>query len=165
MRSCWAACLGDCREHLTREHLISASLFPNAKSIFVQGFPWCANEQKEVGLANLTSNILCKHHNNSLSPLDTAAGHAFNNFEVISKLISEANQNNGRFKIKESHVNALLLERWLLKTLINVCYKNNQLIGNGIEVGIPDNNLVKICFGESRFTDGAGDVYRSECRR
>ena len=156
MVNCWASKLNDCCDNFSREHLISASLFPKSNTIFVQGFHWCQNEQKEIGLASLTSKILCKHHNNSLSQLDTAAGHAFNNFEYISKLIAEANQNNGRFKVKDSHVNALLLERWLLKTLINVCYEQKHLIGNSSELGLPDENLVRICFGKSKFLDGAG---------
>jgi len=156
MVNCWASKLNDCCNNFSREHLVSASLFPKSNSIFVQGFKWCLNEKREIGLASLTSKILCKHHNNSLSELDTAAGHAFNNFEYISRLITEANETNGRFKVKETHINALLLERWLLKTLINICYEQNQLIGSGSEPGIPDENLVRICFGKSKFTDGAG---------
>lgn len=156
MVNCWASKLNDCCDNFSREHLISASLFPRSDTVFVQGFHWCQNEQKEVGLASLTSKILCKHHNNSLSQLDTAAGHAFNNFEYIAKLIKEANETNGRFKVKETHVNALLLERWLLKTLINICYEQKQFIGNSSELGVPDENLVKICFGNSTFTGGSG---------
>ena len=156
MVNCWASKLNNCCDNFSREHTISASLFPKSKTIFVQGFHWCKNEQKEVSIAKLTSKILCKHHNNSLSQLDTAAGHAFNNFEYVSKLIEEANQNNGRFKVKNSHVNALLLERWLLKTLINVCYEQEFLIGNNNEIGMPDENLIKICFGKSTFSNGAG---------
>ena len=156
MINCWASRLNDCCDNTSREHLISASLFPKSNTIFVQGFHWCQNEVKEIGLASLTSKILCKHHNNNLSELDTAAGHAFNNFEYIAKLMTEASENKERFKVKETHVNALLLERWLLKTLINVCYEQKQLIGNGNELGIPDDTLVKICFGKSKFTGGAG---------
>ena len=156
MVNCWASKLNDCCNVISKEHLISASLFPKSNGVYVQGFHWCQNEPKKIGLASLTSKILCKHHNNSLSQLDTAAGHAFNNFEFISKLIQEANENNGRFRVKESHVNALLLERWFLKTLINVCFEQQFLIGNGNVPGVPDENLVKICFNKSNFSGGAG---------
>ncbi len=156
MRECWAKCLSNCSETLTKEHLISASLFPKSNRIFVQGFPWCIDKQQEIGIASLTAKILCKHHNNNLSVLDSAAGHGFNNFEHISKLIVEANSTNAQLKIKESHVNALLLERWFLKTLINVCYKGNYLIGNSEISGIPEDDLVKICFGKSKFANEAG---------
>ena len=156
MVNCWASALNDCCDTVSREHLISASLFPKSNKIFVQGFHWCQNETKEIGLSNLTSKILCRHHNSSLSQLDSAAGHAFNNFEYISKLAQEANENNGRFKVKRTHINALLLERWLLKTLINVCYEQKFLIGSGSKLGIPDDNLVKICFGQNKFKGGAG---------
>lgn len=156
MIDCWASHLSDCCDVQSREHLISASLFSKSKSIFVQGFPWCVDTQKEIGLSSLTSKILCKHHNSSLSLLDSAAGHAFNNFEFISKLILEANNNRGRFKIKESHINAVLLERWLLKTLINISYRKDQFIGNSCVAGLPEDNLVKICFGKSTFSNGAG---------
>lgn len=156
MEKCWARCLSDCKDGITKEHLISASLFPKAKGIFVQGFNWCADTQIEISIASLTAKILCKHHNNNLSKLDDAAGHAFNNFEFISKLMHEAVSTNSRIRVKESHVNALLLERWLLKTLINVSYQGNYLIGNSTTKGIPEDNLVKICFGKSAFNNGAG---------
>jgi hypothetical protein len=156
MVDCWASILNDCCLTVSKEHLISASLFAKSNTVFVQGFHWCKDEQMEVGLSSLTSKILCKHHNNSLSNTDSAAGYAFNNFETIAKRISEDAKSNKRFKNEYSSINALLLERWLLKTLINVCYKGKHLIGDGKLAGIPDEKLVKICFGRSKFSGHAG---------
>jgi hypothetical protein len=45
------------------------------------GLPWHDSEEyKEYGIDALTSKVLCTRHNNSLSPLDEAAGHAFRQF-------------------------------------------------------------------------------------
>jgi hypothetical protein len=55
-----------------------------------------------------------------------------------------------------------LLERWLLKTLINICYKKDYLIGDSKVIGIPDDHLVKICFGKGQFLNGAGMYIASE---
>lgn len=161
MDKCWASCLGNCCDKISREHIISASLFKNTKLVTVQGFHWCLNEEKEIGLSSLTANILCKHHNSLLSDLDLAAGHAFNIFEDIATYINEAVRTNGRFKARSSNVNALYLERWLLKTLINVSYGYNHFFGNGQEIGVPDEHLVNVSFGRSKFRQGAGMYFAS----
>ena len=63
MIRCSASALDECSQDQSREHLISASIFPGAKAVSVSGFPWCKNEIQTIGLANLTSKILCTKHN------------------------------------------------------------------------------------------------------
>ena len=46
---CWAASLGDCSKKMSREHTVSRSLFATDE-VMVQGFPWCANEPKKIGV-------------------------------------------------------------------------------------------------------------------
>jgi hypothetical protein len=71
MEECWANCLRNCSNKITREHLVSQSLFV-VNRVVVQGFPWCKDAPKEVSLASLTAKILCSKHNNDLSHIDTA---------------------------------------------------------------------------------------------
>src|SRR5437899_10575191 len=86
MNECWAACLGDCSDKISREHIISASLFP-ADKITVQGLSWCKGEPKEIGLAALTRKILCTKHNSDLSEIDAAAGESINTPQEETRLM------------------------------------------------------------------------------
>jgi hypothetical protein len=71
VEGCWAASLGDCGGKLSREHTISGCLFPSGK-VTVEGFDWCPNGPKTIGVAGLVRRILCERHNSSLSELDSA---------------------------------------------------------------------------------------------
>ncbi len=155
---CWAHMLGGCSGRLSREHLISASLFPDSTSINVTGFSWCGGGTKTIGLSNLTSKILCTTHNSLLSPLDAAAGAAFRALSDSALLAnSRLSVKPSKFKIRHFHINGPLLERWLLKTLINLCYESGLLIGrDGRNAGVPAENLVRICFEKEPFPGKSG---------
>jgi hypothetical protein len=46
--------------------------------IVVIGMPWLpAGQALETSIPNLTAKILCRRHNEALSPLDAEAGHFF----------------------------------------------------------------------------------------
>jgi len=144
---CWAAIRGDCAGGISGEHLISKCLFSQSK-IFVQGFPWCAGQEREVGVASTTANILCRKHNNELSPLDDAAAHAVDLF-----------QNLGAAKAPNKPVDARLLERWLLKTAINSSVGQSRHIGVGMadsQAGWPAPYLVDVAFGGLSFSHCMG---------
>src|SRR5579859_3998420 len=54
-------------------------------------------------------------------------------------------------------IDALRLERWFLKTLINLSFEGPLLIGvNGAEPGRPSRDLLSIVFGDSPFAGRAG---------
>lgn len=156
--SCWASSLADCDQKLTREHVVSQCLF-DTDQIMVQGFPWCLNEPKSIGLSNLVAKILCKKHNSALSDLDSAALDAFNVFreairlnDVRGKIRKPALWNVQRFVI-----DGPLLERWFLKTLINVSFGKEWTIGSGTHTaGNPSKELVEIAFGLRQFENGGG---------
>lgn len=158
MDGCWAKALGGCSNKLSREHLVSAALFPGKYPVDVFGFPWCNGETKRIGLANLTSKILCTFHNNSLSPLDIVAGNAFQAFNDSAALANKrVITASSKFKIRHFHINGHLLERWLLKTLINLSYGSEYFIGRGAQsVDTPDETLIKICFGLEHFSGKSG---------
>src|SRR5207245_4901734 len=102
--NCWANQLGGCSQKITREHVVSRGLF-DSEQIMVQGFKWCLNEPKKIGLSNLVAKILCKRHNNDLSDLDAAALRAFDIFRESIRL----NQIRGKMKGR--------LVRWHIKRM------------------------------------------------
>ena|SRR5215813_8604951 len=69
MSQCWAECLGDCSERISKEHTLAEGLFLD-KMIRVKGLPWCKDDFKEISKANLTRKVLCTYHNNRLSKVD-----------------------------------------------------------------------------------------------
>jgi len=155
--NCWASSLGDCATKLTREHVVSQCLF-ETDQIMVQGFNWCRDEPKCIGLSNLVAKILCKHHNSSLSNLDETALNAFNVFREAIRL----NQVREKLKrpptswnVKRMAIDGPRLERWFLKTLINLTFGGEWAIGAGSN-GAPSRELVEVAFGKRRFQHGAG---------
>jgi hypothetical protein len=59
-------------------------------------------QRKSVGLANLTGKILYTKHNSLLSPLDSAAGHAFGVLRESAILANKrAAKPETRFRVKK----------------------------------------------------------------
>src|SRR5258708_6136768 len=154
-RGCWAKSLGGCDKKITGEHLVSKCLFDD-DAINVQGFPWCLETPKTVGLSSLVGNILCKSHNSALSGLDSTALETFNAFRESVRLSDARRTINAEYlTVKRFVIDGALLERWFLKTLINLSVGGKWVIGNG-DVGMPSNDLVEIAFGMRQFEHGAG---------
>jgi hypothetical protein len=159
MPSCWAECLGDCGNKISREHLISKSLWVgDAVRVRVQGFPWCKEGEKEIGLSGLTAKILCTHHNNGLSRVDEPGGAAFTQLREMTRLANVRKAMKPRlWKIVRYKIDGVLLERWFLKTLINICCDRDYPIGRSSKVvGRPSEQLVKIAYGLESFGERAG---------
>lgn len=158
MSTCWAIGRGDCNGKISREHMVSKCLFITPK-VQVQGYAWCKHEPKTVGIEAITSKILCQGHNSQLAPLDEAAGFAFN---AIREHCQRENQHHKVSPINELAVppgiiDAKLLERWPLKTLLNLSYGGDLYIGeHGTEKGVPPSDLVDICFGTLPFGGKTG---------
>jgi hypothetical protein len=150
MDGCWARCLGDCEGKLSREHLVSQALFPEA-TIRVFGFPWCPEEGKTIGIDGLASKILCTVHNNRLSEVDAAGGDSFIKFKTF---LGETKP-GPLVKLK---IDGFLLERWFLKTTINICRSCSELrIGKeSKEPGYPSRSLVRTAFGLRGFREKSG---------
>jgi hypothetical protein len=158
MSDCWAANIGGCSGGMSKEHIISKALF-TSPMITVEGFPWCKGASRTVSLASLTAKNLCRSHNSGLSPLDQEASTLFgairnwcereNNPQNASPLI--------RLSRRPTMVRAKLLERWFLKSLINLSLSRDYIIGiDGAEKGEVPASITAVCFGEKDFEDGAG---------
>lgn len=157
MNECWAECLGDCSGKMSREHIFSEGVH-FSDQINVQGFSWCLEKPVSVGLTNLTRKILCTKHNNELAIADSAATSAIKAFEEAIKL------NNFRTRYRKTDwsrkdftINGYELESWFLKTLINITFKSEKLIGSrATQPGTPPKELVEIAFQRRRFEPPAG---------
>jgi hypothetical protein len=167
MRVCWARCLGNCSPKMSGEHRVSKALF-DGRAIEVHGFSWCKNAPVRISVATATAKILCKTHNSALSDLDTTAGHAFRSLGEMFRLsLVRSKDRSRRWSTKHYSVDGPKLERWFLKTLVNLSlvheYHAHRIGRDSNEPGTPSERLVKIAFGLSGF-DGAAGLYAARTR-
>ncbi|MFN0103526.1 MAG: hypothetical protein ACKV2U_15715 [Bryobacteraceae bacterium] len=163
MDRCWANVLGDCSGGLSGEHIITESLF-SGNNIGVKGMPWGREGYKFIGKASYTSNILCRKHNSDLSPIDEAGTFAFATFRTMAEISTnrrgmlQSGVWAGRFDLVEQRISGNGLERWLLKTLINmeIAGKQGYRVGPHAPPNKIDPELVEIAFGLRSFRDRAG---------
>ncbi len=109
MGRCWANSLGGC-DTMSGEHIFSDALFTRPCSC-----PMVTDGVKRIRRGEPTpnaekANILCRHHNSTLTELDQLAGKIAN---------FQARANDEHFE-DTLYVEGELLERWLLKTVVNV---------------------------------------------
>lgn len=164
MAQCWARSLYGCSGKISGEHVITRGVFAD-KEIGVKGLPWCREQHKFIPISAYTANILCTQHNSRLSPVDDAAIHGFNTLRTVMK-VHEARKAllrervwSGRFDVYDYTLDGEKLERWFLKTLINMEAVGKQLLPIGVPtapVGEPPPELVEISFGLRKFQRGAG---------
>ncbi len=111
---CYARRTRDCSTKLTREHAVSAgilSIMAARGPIRVSGLPrQPVGEVKLLTPQALASKILCKRHNESLSPLDALGKRFFGSFPHISPSQTSADE---QLRLFQGHD----LERWMLKTM------------------------------------------------
>ncbi len=163
MDACWANVLGDWTGGISGEHIVTESAF-SGKSIGVKGLPWCKEGHRYIGKSSYTANILCRKHNSELSPVDDAGTLAFATFRKAETIYTDRSSMlqygvwAGRFDVIEQTISGTGLERWLLKTLINMEIAGNQgyRIGPNAAPNEVDPELVKIAFGLGSFRGRAG---------
>lgn len=155
---CWAACLGDCSNKISGEHVVSKGLFADQSQIFVQGMSWCKDKPKQIGINNFTRRILCSKHNSELSGADDAAIDTAEKFREAFRLYEVREALKPRiWAAQRFRVDVYGLERWFLKTLINIVLGQDRLIGAEADFpGEPPHKLVEIAFGRKRFRERAG---------
>ena len=157
MSDCWADCLGDCSDKVSREHIVSKGLF-DTQGIYVQGFQWCMNEPKPIAVEGFTAKILCSKHNSELSRVDQAGIETANVFREAFRLSDVREKMRPRiWARKKFRIDGYQLERWFLKTLINVACRGDRPLGSRAEYpGKPTQELVEIAFGLKQFSQKAG---------
>lgn len=143
---CWANYRSDCDRGMSREHLLSKALFPD-QTVYVSGFDWCNGEEIRIGINSLQRRFLCGKHNNDLSPADEAGVKAIEAFAT------------GAY---QGEIQGSLLERWLLKTAINLSIGHDHHIGWGMAESVPgwpSPYLLAVAFGEIPFTAKMGAYF------
>jgi hypothetical protein len=111
---CYLGRTSDCSREISREHYVSASVLEQLGDIIdVSGVPWLGKgESQKLAVNNLTAKILCKRHNESLSPLDQEAGIFFS---VLAKALSDLERKSSSRKPNFHLVSGTMLELWMLK--------------------------------------------------
>lgn len=139
---CWAGAIGGCSSSQSKEHIVSRKLLEDNLSLesLVMVYGIGSNGTKKIGVSSLSSKILCAHHNNQLSVLDSEAVKAFRGIRELSEVVYKK-KHVGDKKTHTLEINGLLLERWFLKTAINILYCPPHNIKN------PPKELLEIVFG------------------
>jgi len=137
--------------------IFSAGLL-EGKSVFIHGLDWCKDAPKQIVKNSLVKNVLCKRHNERLSILDDEAIKAFKIFPEEPQLTKVRTAMKPRYwTVREWCVNGPPLERWFLKTLINLACEGERKIGpDSQEIGQPSQNPVRIAYGWEKFQGQAG---------
>lgn len=142
---------GEARYDINAISQVSECLFET--DINVKGLPWCKNEHRKIRIGTLTGKLLCRYHNGQLSEVDKAAKQTLDSLEEVYDLYEIRKAIPARsWTIKHFETDMLLLERWCLKTLININLNNQP--GYPIEGDL--NELVKVAFGLERFQPPKG---------
>jgi hypothetical protein len=148
---CYAAALVDCDGNPTNaEHYMSLSLLNRfGARFFVEGVPWL-DSPRELTASTMVARVLCRRHNNALSPLDTMMG---NFYDVL------AGAREGR-EVGVHLFEGEDFERWALKVLLGRTASGNVRWHNGSKER-PEIPLLylRILFGEEDMPDGCGFFY------
>lgn len=157
--NCWAAELGGCGTR-SLEHVISKGLFGGVE-VEVEGFNWCRGTPRRIPLERFASHILCAPHNNALSPVDAEASRIFAQLREFQRTLNVRGRRKPRlWTVKRYVCSGLLLERWFLKTMINLCTvrPDAQTLWSGDRSPMrqPPLDLVRAAFGQRPLTEPMG---------
>ena len=155
---CWAAEIGGCAGKVSREHLVTDGIW-TGPDIQVVGLPWCRTVPVSVGRASIVSKILCRTHNSALSEVDSAAIRTFRTLREAAEL--QERRRRAFFPPVVPHcfeVDGALLERWFLKTAINLALVQQGQVSwyDGKFGRVPPRVLVEAAFGGPPLAAGAG---------
>ncbi len=156
---CWASPLGDCDGGITGEHVVSAGVLASSR-VQVEGLPWCRDEPRTINSKKFVVNRLCKRHNEGLSEVDAAAKNLFDTLDSAA-LLDETRRrlpaDGWAEPLIKHQVSGRKIERWLLKTVINITVGGQKPIGDyDSEAGIVHPELVGIAFGHTTFSPPYG---------
>jgi hypothetical protein len=149
---CWAKSLDTCSTKLSREHLITEKLFGPRSQISVSKTKHFL--AGPISRGSLASKILCKAHNAALSAVDEEALQLFSTLRAIHAKSKDVTAELA----DEYHFSTNLMERWLLKTLINFVASDAFVWEHPIRSGgdVVDARYVEVAFGLRKFSGHAG---------
>ena len=106
----------DCDPIISGEHYLSAAILKQFGQLRSIGLPGRLDQMDSIPLDALRANVLCRRHNAALSPLDTAAGHAFS--QILAARENLFNPERNRRRERHFLVDGYAIELWCLKTLL-----------------------------------------------
>lgn len=125
---CYARELCECSAKVDDEHYVSdtalTKIVKGKTTVFVQNLGFQdRNVSEERGIDKLTSRILCKYHNSTLSKYDAEGGN-------LAHAMDQLDENAGTpgWPIDARAIDGDLIERWMLKTLCGGIYSGNFLV-------------------------------------
>jgi hypothetical protein len=123
---CFARGDGNCCDTITGEHYISKTLLRQVEkdgTAKIAGLKWQVPQQWNIiFISRLIANMLCKRHNNALSPLDEAIGYFFQALQDYD------NSTHPSVKDPKDELRLFAgedLERWMLKCLLGLTFSKN----------------------------------------
>lgn len=143
---CWAFSLGNCSGGSSREHYISDGIL-DGRTVNAFGLEWCKDKPKTIGIASATARILCKTHNEALSPFDAEAA-------KLSRFLT-ANVWDDPLKADTIILSGPLLEKWALKTCLNLGFIGALDPETHVRI-VPDEPLVRAVFSPELPPEGMG---------
>lgn len=162
---CYARAISGCSTSITGEHYVSEGVLlaitGGARGLYVQNlaFQKEVNVPKEFGIRALQSNILCGHHNSSLSPLDTVAGQVVSAMDVINEMpATHGDTTPTGFRVGHQQFNGNQFELWMLKVLCGFAAAGAIKLDEGVPWrvdSIPPEYL-RILFGWDSFAEHQG---------
>jgi hypothetical protein len=160
--NCYLRDTRDCSIQISREHVLSASILRQLGGVIViSGVPWLApGETMNLTVDNLTAKILCKRHNEALSPLDAEAGRFFS---ILENLLIDFNlEKTSRYPLYDL-VSGSMLELWMLKVATGAFFSFGS--NNGAKLSDTYRiNLAKVrrAFFEDSWDDRGGFYFAGD---
>ncbi len=128
---CYLRGTADCSTKISGEHVVSESLLlALGEGLELSGAHWLEpGETLKTSSGSFGSNILCKRHNEALSPLDDLAGRLF---REMDEALIDLDNHTGSPKPVFHLFNGEMVERWMLKVTCGLYHsfgsKNRQLV-------------------------------------
>lgn len=153
---CYLSCTNDCSQKISGEHYISKSLLNQIeqtnKTIDLAGVKWLPPEHwKSVGKEALTAKILCKRHNELLSPLDSCIALLARAIADIDAEFLKPEPRPLNFQISGSH-----LQRWTIKTLIGMVESRQTCSPSAVPYAYKSELIALLCRDDAEWPAGWG---------
>ena len=110
---CYLSSSCNCSTTISREHYVSRGMIAGPE-LKVRGMPWQTEPVMRLSPDALTSKVLCRRHNEALSPLDD---HALRVFREIGKAREHATKKSLTRRRYAAILSGEGLELWALKTM------------------------------------------------
>ena len=148
------------REHYTSKSVLELIYEPNGVKSTVVPVRNLAFQKRDIvqnlGISSLTGWILCKNHNESLSPFDVSGRDMIANMDNFNQLVM-----NPMLATEAMHLDGDRFELWMLKTLCGFLYSGaaDHHFEKSKKGEYPSTRWLEILFNGAKFPEGQGLYY------